>query len=166
MRFRAKMKRRPKVWIPVIGVLLLALSLAWWLPNRAPDVVVGLLGLESMPNSSPAMPNRLVLSVTNSGSTPIEVAVGPKKQRPDWPRGESAALSPGSGCYLHAWILSLDPPWMISIKSRRIAGKMEKWLRSYGVQLRLCDGTPAWRQVQLLEVNGNGMAIASAKDNP
>jgi hypothetical protein len=153
------MKINAKVGLLLLCTALFALGFVLCLPRRSPDVVVGLLGFESTPNSLPPMPYRLVLSVTNSGATPIEIAVGPKVRRLDWPRGESATLSPGAGHNLHAWVLNLDPPWTISIKSRRIAGKIEKWLRSYGAKLQICDPTPVWRQVQLLEVSANGAPV-------
>jgi hypothetical protein len=150
-----------RLWIPAVCVGLLTLTIAVCWPRRNQDILVGFVAVWNMS----MQPSQLVFAVTNSRSTVIEVAVGPKMQRPpDWPRGESATLSPGCGSHLHAYILNLPQPWTISVKARRIAGKFEKWLRSHGASVRLCDATPGWRQVQTLEVKINDAGVADVRD--
>jgi len=153
------MKTRSKASILIVGAFSLALGLAWWLPNRAPAVAVWLI---STPPKDPKNPQVLLLglmfAVSNTTSRPMDISLGPRPQYPpDFPRGQEETFAPGQVRQFRAQIWNYRPPWTILVKTRRLPGKVETWLRSWGAKLRLCDPAPSWQLSQVLEVDSHGI---------
>src|SRR4051812_31236388 len=86
--------------------------------------------------------NGLVFSVSNSTSKALEVAIGLKQARPDYPRGANVILGEYCSTYLKVDASRVPLPWTVRIFSRRIPGTLETKARAFGARFRLCDLRP------------------------
>jgi hypothetical protein len=81
----------------------------------------------------------LIFSVSNSMSKTIEVEIGLRPPRLDYPRGNWAILLANEATNLRVDASQVPPPWTIRIVSRRIPGSLETKARAFGARFHLCE---------------------------
>jgi hypothetical protein len=160
------MKNIPtKVWLPALSLALLALLFAR--PKLQPAITIQFVGATNPPPSTGLkFGSRLVFAVTNSSSAPMAVLVYAKGLRAtDFGLGDSGQLPRHSGRYFNIEMISEHAPWTVSVRSQRVPGKVEAWLRSYGSKLTLCNSGPN-SQYKRVKINTNETGLLRVEGWP